>query len=40
MPDIGVIQEQGFPVGQFGFQPLSESEKKEIESKMDKEGGR
>ena len=28
---IGVITEQGFPAGQFGFEPLSESEQKKIE---------
>lgn len=39
----GVINEQGYPAGQFGFVPVNESEKKNIEdsekeeSKMKKE---
>ncbi len=28
---FGVINEQGYPAGQFGFTPVSESEKKNIE---------
>ncbi len=27
----GVINEQGYPAGQFGFTPINESEKKNIE---------
>ena len=37
MPDIGIIQEQGFVTGQnLGFKPLTESEKKKIEEEMKK----
>lgn len=28
---FGVINEQGYPSGQFGFTPVNESEKKNIE---------
>ena len=31
MADFGVINEQGYPAGQFGFVPVSESEKKSVE---------
>lgn len=31
MADFGVITEQGYPAGQFGFKPITESEKKSIE---------
>lgn len=31
MTDFGVITEQGYPAGQFGFKPITESEKKSIE---------
>lgn len=37
MPEIGIIQEQGFVAGQnLGFKPLTESEKKKIEEEMKK----
>ena len=29
--NYGVINEQGYPVGQFGFRPISEQEKAAIE---------
>lgn len=29
--NYGVINEQGYPVGQFGFTPVNESERKSIE---------
>ena len=29
--NYGVINEQGYPVGQFGFKPVSEAEKAAIE---------
>lgn len=28
---FGVIQEQGYPVGQFGFKPLNEADQKRLE---------
>ena len=30
--NYGVINEQGYPVGQFGFRPISEQEKAAIEN--------
>ena len=36
MANIGVINEQGYPAGQFGFKPLTESEKKSIEEVEEK----
>ena len=30
---FGVINEQGYPAGQFGFTPVNESEKKESDKK-------
>ena len=37
--NFGVINEQGYPVGQFGFTPVNESDQKAIEEseKKDKE---
>lgn len=32
MANIGVITEQGYPAGQFGYKPISEAERKEIEA--------
>lgn len=29
--NFGVINEQGYPAGQFGFTPVNENEKKNIE---------
>lgn len=29
--NYGVITEQGYPAGQFGFSPINEEEKKNIE---------
>lgn len=35
--NFGVINEQGYPAGQFGFVPVNESDKKNIqESEEDK----
>ena len=35
MADIGVIHEQGFPVGNnLGFKPLTESERKKLEEQI------
>ena len=31
MSDYGVVTEQGYPVGQFGFQPISEETKKKLD---------
>ena len=31
MSDYGVITEQGYPVGQFGSQPISEEAKKKLD---------
>lgn len=28
---FGVINEQGYPIGQFGFSPINENDKKNIE---------
>lgn len=28
--NIGVIQEQGYPAGQFGFDPIKDKEQKKI----------
>ena len=37
MPEIGIIQEQGFVTGQnLGFKPLTEAERKKIEEEMNK----
>lgn len=37
MSDIGVIHEQGFPVGNnLGFKPLTEAERKKIEEDLKK----
>lgn len=36
--NFGVINEQGYPAGQFGFKPLNEDDKRNIEkSENDKE---
>lgn len=35
--NYGVINEQGYPIGQFGFKPLNESEKTQIEKDKKKE---
>ena len=44
MSNFGVITEQGYPMGQFGFNPISEEAKKKLdkenkkyEDKKDKE---
>ena len=34
MANPGVITEQGYPAGQFGFNPVSEQEAKAIEESM------
>lgn len=34
---IGVITEQGYPAGQFGFDKLSEADQKKINEAADKE---
>lgn len=31
MSNFGVITEQGYPMGQFGFNPISEEAKKKLE---------
>ena len=31
MSNFGVITEQGYPMGQFGFKPISEEAAKELE---------
>lgn len=38
MSDVkfGVINEQGYPAGQFGFTPVNESEQKKIEEDEEK----
>lgn len=33
---FGVINEQGYPAGQFGFTPVNESEQKKIEEDEEK----
>ena len=33
---IGVITEQGFPAGQFGFESLNEQDQKKVEETKDK----
>lgn len=34
---IGVLNEQGFPAGKFGFEPLNEQDQKKVEeTKKDK----
>lgn len=33
--NYGVINEQGYPVGQFGFRPISEQEKAAIEKNIE-----
>lgn len=35
--NIGVITEQGFPAGQFGFEPLKEQDQSKVKETMDKE---
>ena len=39
MPDnnknFGVITEQGYPIGKFGFSSITEDEKKKLEEDMD-----
>lgn len=37
MPNIGVITEQGYPAGQFGFDKLNEKEQKKLEEAAKKE---
>ena len=32
MPKYGVITEQGYPAGQFGFDKLNEADQKKIET--------
>ena len=39
MSDYGVITEQGYPVGQFGFQPISEETKKKLDEDDEVEDG-
>lgn len=34
---IGVITEQGYPAGQFGFDPLKEKEQAQLEAAKQKE---
>lgn len=35
--EMGIITEQGYPMGQFGFKPLNEDEKKRIEDSNKKD---
>ena len=36
MSNFGVITEQGYPMGQFGFNPISEEAKKKLEKENKK----
>ena len=40
MPEYGVITEQGFPAGQFGFDKLNEADQKQIEESTKQETGK
>jgi hypothetical protein len=36
MPDIGVITEQGFPAGEFGYTKLNEEDQEKLKKSKDK----
>ncbi len=40
MPKYGVITEQGYPAGQFGFDKVNESDQKKLEESAKKETGK
>ena len=35
--NIGVITEQGFPAGQFGFEPLKEQDQEKVQKDVSKD---